>query len=76
MKMILKNVSNGFRNLLSNTYEFLNLKHEIKYLKKELEESKNKEKPYIDKINSLKSQLRICKIINGQLEKELRKKSS
>lgn len=64
------------KNLFNNVLEYKDLKQKIKYLRKELEESKNKEKPYIDKINVLKSQLRTYKIVNGQLEKELSKKTS
>ena len=58
------------RNLLDNTLEYTTLKQEIKYLRKELEESKSKEKPYIDKINSLKSDNRVLKILNTKLEKK------
>ncbi len=64
------------KNAFENTLEFINLKKRIRFLRKELEESKQKEKPYIDKINVLESQLRTYKIINGQLEKELSKKQS
>lgn len=72
MKMKLKMVSNKIKNLFSNTLQFLTLKQEIKYLTKELEESKNKEKPYIDKINSLKSDNRVLKIINTKHEKKIK----
>ena len=72
MKMKLKMVSNKIKNLFSNTLKFLTLKQEIKYLTKELEESKNKEKPYIDKINSLKSDNRVLKIINTKHEKKIK----
>lgn len=64
------------KNVFENTLEFINLKKRIRFLRKELEESQNKEKPYIDKINVLESQLRTYKIINGQLEKELSKRQS
>lgn len=64
------------KNLFNNVLEYKDLKKRIRFLRKELEESKNKEKPYIDKINVLKSQLRTYKIVNGQLEKELSKKTS
>lgn len=70
MKMKLKMVCNKVKNLFNNTIEFLTLKQEIRYLRKELEESKNKEKPYIDKINSLKSDNRVLKILNTKLEKK------
>ena len=66
----------GFKNMFSNVLEYKDLKKTIKILRKELEESKNKEKPYIDKISILKNQVRTYKIINGQLEKELSKKIS
>ena len=70
MKMKLKTMCNKFKNLFNNTLEFFTLKQEIKILRKELEESKNKEKPYIDKISSLKSENRVLKILNTKLEKK------
>lgn len=63
MKMRLKNVFN-------NVLEFITLKEEIRHLRKELEESKTKEKPYIDKIQLLKSDNRVLKILNTKLEKK------
>lgn len=63
MKMKLKNAFNS-------TLEFIALKEEIKYLRKELEESKSKEKPYIDTIQVLKSDNRVLKILNTKLEKK------
>ncbi len=71
MKMKLKMVSNKISNFFNNTIEFFTLKEEIRYLRKELEESKNKEKPYIDKINSLKSENRVLKILNTKHEKKI-----
>jgi len=71
MKMKLKNVCDKIKNLFNNTLEFFTLKQEIKILRKELEESKNKEKPYIDKISSLKSENRILKILNTKHEKKI-----
>ena len=70
MKMKLKMVCNKVKNLFNNTLEFFTLKQEIKYLRKELEESKSKEKPYIDKITRLKSDNRVLKILNTKLEKK------
>jgi predicted RNase H-like nuclease (RuvC/YqgF family) len=70
MKMKLKMVCNNIKNFFNNTVQFATLKQEIKYLRKELEESKNKEKPYIDKISNLKSDNRVLKIINTKLEKK------
>lgn len=77
MNNIVKNVSNGWKdfsykigNLFNNTLNYVSLKQEIRYLKKELEESKAKEKPYIDKIQSLKSDNRVLKILNTKLEKK------
>ena len=58
-------------NFFNNTMDFVNLKDEIRYLKKELEESKAKERPYIDKIQSLKSDNRVLKIINTKNEKKI-----
>lgn len=58
-------------NFFNNTMDFVNLKDEIRYLRKELEESKSKEKPYIDKIQSLKSDNRVLKIINTKNEKKI-----
>lgn len=58
-------------NFFNNTMDFINLKDEIRYLRKELEESKSKEKPYIDKIQSLKSDNRVLKIINTKNEKKI-----
>lgn len=58
-------------NFFNNTMDFINLKDEIRYLKKELEESKSKERPYIDKIQSLKSDNRVLKIINTKNEKKI-----
>ena len=71
MKMKLKKVFKGIKNLFSNTLEFASLKTQIRYLEKELEESKAKERPYIDKINSLKSDNRVLKILNTKLEKKV-----
>lgn len=71
MKMKLKTMCNKFKNLFNNTLEFFTLKQEIKYLKSELEESKKREKPYIDKINVLKSDNRVLKILNTKLEKKI-----
>lgn len=70
MKMKFKNGFKKITNFFNNILEFVTLKQEIKYLRKELEESKNKEKPYIDKINRLKSENRILKILNTKLEKK------
>ena len=70
MKMKLKKVLNGIKNLFCNTLDFFTLKKEIRYLRNELEESKNREKPYIDKIQVLKSDNRILKILNTKLEKK------
>ena len=70
MKMRIKKVFNGIKNLFSNTLEFITLKQQIRYLERELEESKSKERPYIDKINCLKSDNRVLKILNTKLEKK------
>lgn len=70
MKMKFKNGFKKIINFFNNILEFVTLKQEIKYLRKELEESKNKEKPYIDKINKLKSENRVLKILNTKLEKK------
>lgn len=70
MKMKFKNGFKKITNFFNNILEFVTLKQEIKYLRKELEESKNKEKPYIDKINRLKSENRVLKILNTKLEKK------
>ena len=59
MKMKFKNGFKKIINFFNNILEFVTLKQEIKYLRKELEEFKNKEKPYIDKINKLKSENRV-----------------
>lgn len=59
------------KNVFNNTLDFITLKQEIKYLRKELEESKAKEKPYIDKIQTLKSDIRVLKIINTKNEKKI-----
>lgn len=66
IKMVFKKVSNLFNNVL----EYTTLKQEIKYLRKELEESKTKERPYIDKITKLQGDNRVLKIINTKLEKK------
>ena len=71
MKMRLKIVFNKIGNLFDNIVEFIALKSEIKYLRKELEESRLKERPYIDKITKLKSENRILKIINTKNEKKI-----
>ena len=63
------------KNLFNNVLEYKDLKHTIKYLRKELEESKQKEKPYIDKITLLENRIRIYRIINEQMENELKMKS-
>lgn len=71
MKMKLKTMCSKLKNLFNNTLEFFTLKQEIKYLKNELEESKKREKPYIDKLNRLKSDNRVLKILNTKLEKKV-----
>ena len=71
MEMRLKIVFNRIRNLFDNIVEFIALKSEIKYLRKELEESRLKERPYIDKITKLKSENRILKILNTKNEKKI-----
>ena len=71
MKEKVKNVSSKIGNVFNNTLNFVSLKQEIKYLRKELEESQAKEKPYIDKIQNLKSENRVLKIINTKNEKKV-----
>ena len=51
--------------------DFIDLKKDIKYLEKELEESRKKERPYINEIQRLRSCNRTSKIIIGQLEKKI-----
>lgn len=71
MKEKVKNVSCKVSNVFNNTLNFVALKKEIKHLEKELEESKAKEKPYIDTIQVLKSDNRVLKIINTKNEKKI-----
>lgn len=56
-----------FRKILDRA----TLKQEIKYLRKENEELKEKEKPYIDKITKLKSELRTTRIQYTKLKKKV-----
>jgi chromosome segregation ATPase len=72
IKQFFINFANKVSNLFNNTLEFITLKEQIKILSKELEESKSKEKPYIDKINRLKSENRVFKILNTKLEKKVK----
>lgn len=69
MKMRLKNMCSKVSNFFNNTIEFISLKSEVNILQKELEESKKKEKPYIDMIQRLKSDNRVLKILNTKSEK-------
>lgn len=62
----------GLKNMFTNIIEFVNLKKTIKILRKELEESKQREQPYIDLINKLKSENRILKIQNTKLKKQVK----
>lgn len=68
MKKMVKNVLKKANEKFNRFKDIVALNSEINYLKKELEESKNKEKPYIDKIQALKSDNRVLKIINAKLE--------
>lgn len=83
MKMKLKIVLNKIKhfldifaekvsNLFNNTLEFITLKEQIRILRRDLEESKRNERPYIDKINKLKSENRVFKILNTKLEKKVK----
>lgn len=63
-------MSQKVKNLLNNVVEFTALKKEIKHLEKKLEESKQNETPYIDKINQLKGENRSYKIQNTKLKNE------
>ena len=58
--------------MFTNIIEFINLKKTIKLLRKELEESKKREQPYIDLINKLKSENRVYKIQNTKLKKQIK----
>lgn len=62
----------GLKNMFTNIIEFINLKKTIKLLRKELEESKKREQPYIDLINKLKSENRVYKIQNTKLKKQIK----
>ncbi len=62
----------GLKNMFTNIIEFINLKNTIKLLRKELEESKKREQPYIDLINKLKSENRVYKIQNTKLKKQIK----
>lgn len=72
MKNIFYKVKEFFNKLLDGA----TLMAENKYLRKELDESKAKEKPYIDKIQLLKSDLRVMKILNTKLENKAKKLES
>lgn len=60
----------GLKTMFTNVLEFIHLKQTIKILRRELDESKHKEQPYIDKINKLKSENRVYKIQNTKLKKK------
>lgn len=62
----------GLKNMFTNIIEFINLKKTIKLLRKELEEYKKREQPYIDLINKLKSENRVYKIQNTKLKKQIK----
>ena len=73
MKNNIKKAFNGVREKINKFVDIVALNEEVKYLQNELDESKAKEKPYIDKINLLKSDLRVMKILNTKLENKVKK---
>ena len=73
MKNNIKKAFNGVKEKMNKILDIASLNAEIKYLQNELEESKSKEKPYIDKISVLKSDLRVMKILNTKLENKVKK---
>ena len=73
MKNNIKKAFNGVKEKINKILDIASLNAEIKYLQHELDESKAKEKPYIDKISVLKSDLRVMKILNTKLENKVKK---
>lgn len=73
MKKGIKNALKRVRTNFNKIIDIATLNSEIIYLKNELEESKNKEKPYIDTIQALRSDNRVLKILNTKLEKKAKK---
>lgn len=73
MKNNIKKAFNGVKEKINKILDIASLNAEIKYLQNELDESKAKEKPYIDKISVLKSDLRVMKILNTKLENKVKK---
>jgi uncharacterized protein (DUF2132 family) len=51
--------------------DIASIKSEVKYLRKEVEELRQKEKPYIDKITKLKSEIRVLRIQNTKMKNKL-----
>lgn len=71
IKEVLIGVCQETITICKKTFDIATLKQEVKYLRKENEELRLKERPYIDKITKLQSENRILKIQNTKLKKKL-----
>lgn len=69
--MSIKNKFKKVKEKINKMIDIVSLNLEIDYLTKELEESKKRERPYIDKINQLKSEVRVLRILKTKLEKKV-----
>lgn len=56
---------------LNKILDITTLRAEVKYLRKENEDLRLRERPYIDKITKLKSEIRILKIQNTKMKNKL-----
>ena len=62
---------NRIKEFFNKMLDITTLKMELKHLRKENEELRLKERPYIDKINKLKSENRVLKIQYTKLKKKV-----
>ena len=62
---------NKIKEKFNKLLDLTTLKTELKYLRKENQELRNKERPYIDLVNKLKSENRVLKIQNTKLKKRV-----
>ena len=64
-------MKNKIKEKFNKILDITTLKAEVKYLRKENEDLRLRERPYIDKITKLKSEIRILKIQNTKMKNKL-----
>lgn len=64
-------MKNKIKEKFNKFLDIATIKSEVKYLRKEVEDLKKKEKPYIDKITKLKSEIRVLRIQNTKMKNKL-----